>query len=207
MYDYMRVSKKVRMGGGRGKDKPSRIKEDLDWEILSDDFQPWQPLRTLCHWCVSLHSESQPRPHLQHKYSPFITSIIYTFVSILMLSWDTNTKKLQEWNKNNKKKISPTGKPCYVTSELLRERDSVSQLNTNSWKNIWWNWRLFCFRETFLLQHYVDENTANFHNFHSIFSFTWEDVSVVPLTRSEDTPITQSHWIEWTATGKQTSTL
>lgn len=39
------------------------------------------------------------------------------------------------------------------------------------------------------------------------FFFTWEDVSIVPLSRGDDAAITQSHWTEWTATGKKTSTL
>lgn len=44
-------------------------------------------------------------------------------------------------------------------------------------------------------------------NFQFLFSFTWKDVGVVPLSRSDDAAITQSHWTEWTATGKKTSTL
>lgn len=44
-------------------------------------------------------------------------------------------------------------------------------------------------------------------NIYFLFSCTWEDVSIVPLSRSDDAAIIQSHWTEWTATGKQTSTL
>merc|ERR1712142_42069 len=36
---------------------------------------------------------------------------------------------------------------------------------------------------------------------------TWTDVRIVPLTRSEDTSIAQSHWIKRTATGEQASTV
>lgn len=36
---------------------------------------------------------------------------------------------------------------------------------------------------------------------------TWENVSVVPLTWSKDSPVTESHWAEWAATRKQTPAL
>lgn len=36
---------------------------------------------------------------------------------------------------------------------------------------------------------------------------TWKYVSIVPLARSKNTPITQSHWTKWTPTGKEASTL
>lgn len=41
----------------------------------------------------------------------------------------------------------------------------------------------------------------------SSYRFTWEDVGIVPLSRSKDAAITQSHRAKWTATGKKTPTL
>lgn len=38
-------------------------------------------------------------------------------------------------------------------------------------------------------------------------AFTWEDVSIVPLTWSEDSTITESHWAEGAATRKKTPAL
>lgn len=125
---YVYQSQQESGGWGEGEVK---FKEETHWEILSNDFRPWQPLRTLCHWCVSLHSGSQLRPHLE-----------YTQSSVLIpLSWNP----------------------------MIAQKVHI--------------------------------------NINLISSLTWEDVSIVPLSRSEDAAIFQSHWIEWTATGKKTSTL
>lgn len=52
----------------------------------------------------------------------------------------------------------------------------------------------------------IYENNVHI-NINLISSLTWEDVSIVPLSRSEDATIFQGYWVEWTATGKKTSTL
>lgn len=40
-----------------------------------------------------------------------------------------------------------------------------------------------------------------------IFYFTWEDVGIISLSRSEDTAIAQRHLPKRTSTGKETSAL
>lgn len=38
-------------------------------------------------------------------------------------------------------------------------------------------------------------------------TFTWENIRIVSLAWREYSPIIQFHWLEWTATGKQTPSL
>lgn len=38
-------------------------------------------------------------------------------------------------------------------------------------------------------------------------AFTWKNIYIVSLTWYKDLPITEFHWLKWTATGKQTPSL
>ena len=60
-----------------------RASSKLGWTDTSHYFRPWQPLGTRCHWCVSLHSGSQPGPHLQRTHSMYFyntaVNIVYQY--------------------------------------------------------------------------------------------------------------------------------
>lgn len=70
---------------------------------------------------------------------------------------------------------------------------------------------MFIYHITFII--YIFIYTFKFIIFTEMYScfvlvfFTWKNVSIVPLTRSEDSAITESHRAEWTATRKQTPAL
>lgn len=51
-----------------------KFKDESDGEI----FRPWQPPGILCHWCVSLHSGSQPGPHLQCTWCIMTCSVLFS---------------------------------------------------------------------------------------------------------------------------------